>query len=104
MLKAVAHNICTGIQQSKHQLPKRHNIVFVRVGGKCQVELKALTGLLVSAHDWQLKADIGKQLKVLEHTVRSTLRPDLVLTSDGSKYVVMMKLNVPLGRTYRGGP
>ncbi len=95
MLKAVADTICTGIQQSKHQPPARHNIAFVRAGEKQHVARKVSTGLLALAHDWQLKLDLQKQLKFQEHIARTSLRQDLVLTSECSKQVVLLELTVP---------
>lgn len=59
------------------------------------VELGASTWLLASARDWQLKVDPGKQLKFPKHITRTTLGPDLVLTSDCSKQVVVLELAVP---------
>ncbi|XP_076860736.1 uncharacterized protein LOC143513938 [Brachyhypopomus gauderio] len=95
VLKAVSDTICTRIQQTKCQLPGRHNITFIRAGEKPQVAHKAPTGLLASANDWQLKVDLGKQLKFPEQIARTRLRPDLVLTSESSKQVVLLELTVP---------
>ncbi|KAF7645521.1 hypothetical protein LDENG_00202680, partial [Lucifuga dentata] len=95
VLKAVADTICTGIQRSKHQLPARHNITFVRAGEKPQAERKVSTGLLALASDWQLKVDLGRQLKFPEHIAKTSLRPDLVLTSVSTKQIVLLELIVP---------
>ena len=32
-----------------------------------------------TALDWQMKADLGKQLTIPEHIVETTVRPDIVL-------------------------
>ncbi|KAK0149611.1 hypothetical protein N1851_009641 [Merluccius polli] len=46
--------------------------------------------------DWQMKADLGKQLRFPEHIVETTLlRPDIVLFSDSTKQVVLLDLTVP---------
>lgn len=95
VLKVVADTICTAIRESKHQVPARHNISFVRAGEKPQGERKASTGLLATARDWKLHADLGRQLKFPEHIARTSLRPDLVLTSDSTKQVVLVELTVP---------
>lgn len=58
VLEAVADTICAGIQQSRHQPPRRQNITFIRAGEK---QPKVLAGLLSSACDWRLKADLGKR-------------------------------------------
>nr|XP_061785060.1 uncharacterized protein LOC133576095 [Nerophis lumbriciformis] len=95
VLKAVADTIGTGIQQNKHQLPVRHNISFVKAGDKPQAGFKAPTGLLATARVWQLQVDLGRQLKFPERIARTSLRPDLVLTSDSTKQVVLLELTVP---------
>lgn len=48
VLKAVADTICTGMRQSKQQLPARCNITFIMAGEKTQAERKTSTGLLGS--------------------------------------------------------
>ncbi|XP_038131552.1 uncharacterized protein LOC119776958 [Cyprinodon tularosa] len=95
VLKAVADTICTGILESKHQSPLRHNTFFVRAGEKPERAGRGTSGLLAVARDWQLHVDIGRQLKFPEHIVRTLLRPDLVLTSDSTKQVVLLELTVP---------
>nr|XP_057943465.1 uncharacterized protein LOC131138512 [Doryrhamphus excisus] len=95
VLKAVADTICTGIQQSKHQPPVRQNITFVRAGEKHPAGHKVPTGLLATARDWKLRVDLGRQLKFPEHIARTSLRPDLVLTSDATKQAVLLELTVP---------
>ncbi|XP_073716891.1 uncharacterized protein [Misgurnus anguillicaudatus] len=95
VLKVVADTIFTAIQESKHLVPVKHNISFVRAGEKPQGVRKASTGLLATARDWKLHADLGRQLKFPEHIARTSQRPDLVLTSDSTKQVVLMELTVP---------
>ena len=56
---------------------------------------KVPTGLLSSACDWQLKVDPGRQLKFPEHITSTTLRPDMALTSESSKQVVLVELTIP---------
>lgn len=65
-------------------------------GEKTHAERKTSTGLMVSARDWQLKVDLGRQLKFPEHIAKTRLSPDVVLTSDSSKQVVILELTVPL--------
>lgn len=50
---------------------------------------KVPTGLLSSARDWQLKVDLGKLLKFPEHIANTALRPEMVLTSDCKRQVVL---------------
>ena len=51
--------------------------------------------MLATARDWQLSVDLGGQLKFPERITRTSLRPDLVLTSDSTKQVVLLELTVP---------
>ncbi|XP_049337547.1 uncharacterized protein LOC125802987 [Astyanax mexicanus] len=95
VLKAIADAVCSGIKESKHQLPQKRSITFIRAGEKPHVVHKVSSGLLTTAYDWQLKADLGRQLKFPEHIARTSLRPDLVLTSESTKQVVLLELTVP---------
>ncbi|KAL0159871.1 hypothetical protein M9458_043596, partial [Cirrhinus mrigala] len=95
VLKAVADTICAGIQQIKHQPLARPYIVFVRAGEKPQSHPKVPADLLSTAGDWQLKVDLGRQLKFPDHITSTTLRPDMVLTSESTKQVVLLELTVP---------
>ncbi|KAM9850143.1 tectonic-1 [Aulostomus maculatus] len=44
---------------------------------------------------WELRVDLGKQLKFPEIVATTSLRPDVVLTSATSKQVVLLELTVP---------
>ena len=50
--------------------------------------------ILDSTNDWELTADIGKQLQFPE-VVHTTLRPDIVLSSKKTKKIVIIELTVP---------
>ena len=52
-------------------------------------------GILNSATDWNVQADIGKQLSIPRHIVQTNLRPDIVLTSESTKCMVLIELTVP---------
>ena len=52
-------------------------------------------GLLATARDWQLKVDLGRQLKFPENIAVTTLRPDMVLVSETTRQVVLLELTVP---------
>lgn len=86
VLKAVVDTVCTGVQQSKHRLPTRSGQVR---------NIKHRRSMLGSAHDWQLQVDRGRQLKFPEHIASTTLRLDIVLTSDSSKQVVLVEFTFP---------
>jgi hypothetical protein len=52
-------------------------------------------GLLGSAKDWQMLADLDKQLKFPEVILSTNLRPDIVLWTTARKFLVIIELTVP---------
>lgn len=91
--KAVSDTICACIQPSKHQLHTRHNIMARKTATRAQGLNRA-----ASLSSWRASEDRPiRQLKFPQHTAGTSLRPDMVLTSDSSKHVVMMALTVPSG-------
>lgn len=95
MLRAIAEAISTGISVSKNQQPARQQITFVKAGEKPPQLRSHAGGLLASARDWQLKVDLGKQLKFPDNIAVTTLRPDIVLVSERTRQVVLLELTVP---------
>lgn len=95
MLKVIAESICSAIDQSKHLLPAREEIAFVRAGQHLKPRPEAQAGLHGSAHDWHMRVDLETRLKFPETIVETTLQPDIVLVSETSKQVVMLELTVP---------
>lgn len=67
VLKAVVDDICIGIQQAKHQLPARYNIVFVQAGERPPNQQRISSGLLALAQNWQLQANLVRQQKFQEY-------------------------------------
>ncbi|XP_073696141.1 uncharacterized protein [Garra rufa] len=95
VLKAVADSICSGISHSKSLHPVK-TTAFVRAGEKSTPAARGTSsGLLATARDWELSVDLGKQLKFPETVAITTLRPDIVLTSEASKQVIILELTVP---------
>ncbi|XP_067296477.1 uncharacterized protein [Pseudorasbora parva] len=96
VLKALADSICTAIQLSKTQAAPKQAITFIRAGQKEQFHRHSSTGgLLSTARDWQLQVDLGRQLKFPGNITVTSLRPDMVLTSESTKQVVILELTVP---------
>ncbi|KAK7913726.1 hypothetical protein WMY93_013937 [Mugilogobius chulae] len=95
VLKAIADAITSGIISSKHQQPTKLQITFVRAGEKPHQRREKGGALLASARDWQLKVDLGKQLKFPESIAETTLRPDMVLLSETTRQVLLLELTVP---------
>ncbi|XP_038147774.1 uncharacterized protein LOC119787807 [Cyprinodon tularosa] len=95
VLRAIADTIFTGINTSKSQPLSRSMIAFVRAGEKLQPSKKTQGGLLTTARDWQLLVDLGRQLRFPDYIAATTLRPDMVLSSNSTRQVVLLELTVP---------
>ena len=48
-----------------------------------------------TADDWKLEVDLNKKLVFPREIVMTNLRPDIVLSSQKAKTVVMIELTVP---------
>ncbi|KAK2918194.1 hypothetical protein Q8A73_004940 [Channa argus] len=60
-----------------------------------QQQVTLLASLLSSASNWELRVDLGRQLKFPHFVTLTFLRPDVVLTSASSKQVLLVELSVP---------
>lgn len=94
MLKAVAETISTAVANNKHG-SSRKSISLVKAGEKPRSKPTPAASFLSSASDWELRVDLGRQLKFPEYITSTSLRPDLVLTSACSKQVLLLELTVP---------
>lgn len=52
-------------------------------------------GLLGTVHDWQMRVNLGQQLRFTHNITETSLWLDIVLFSGNSKQVVMLELTVP---------
>ena len=52
-------------------------------------------GVLATAKDWELRVDLGKQLKFPDDIATTRLRPDICLISRASKQIIVIELTVP---------
>lgn len=96
VLRSLVDSICTAIQHSKTQAAPKQSISFIRLGQKARLHQPSSTGgLLAIACDWQLQVNLGKQLKFPVNITTTSLRPDMVLTSESTKQVVLLELTVP---------
>ena len=102
VLKSLADSICTAIQNSKTQVAPKHSIAFVRAGQKAKHQPNSPGRLLAAASDWQLQVALGRQLKFPANMATTSLRPDMVLTSESTKQVGLLELT-PMGGPDRGG-
>ena len=71
-------------------------IKFVKEGEKGRSEELESKSFLNSARDWELQVDLGKRVKIPEHIMLTRLKPDLILTSNSTKQMIVMELTVPL--------
>ena len=94
VLETTALIITDAVQSNKFVSGKRM-IQFVRAGVTPCKKPSEARSLLSSAPDWQMRVDLGKQLKFPIHITSSRLRPDIVLFSDSTKQVVLLELTVP---------
>ncbi|RXN22630.1 reverse transcriptase [Labeo rohita] len=95
VLRALADIVSTAIINCKYQHTPKKSITFVRAGEMAQQRQSPPGGLLNTAQDWKLQVDLGRQLKFPEYILSTSLRPDMVITSDASKQVVLVELTVP---------
>ena len=95
VLRALADTVSAAIISSKYQHTPKQSITFIRAGEKVQHQPSSSGGLLTTARDWKLQVDLGRQLKFPEHISATSLRPDMVLTSESTKQVVLVELTVP---------
>lgn len=52
-------------------------------------------GILGTAKDWEMRVDLGRQLKFPEEIAVISLRLDIVLWSQSTKQVTLIELTVP---------
>ncbi|KAJ8011010.1 hypothetical protein DPEC_G00053760 [Dallia pectoralis] len=69
-------------------------ICFLRTGEKAGKEYRYL-GILGIADDWEMRVDLGRQLKFPEKIAVTSLRPDIVLWSQTTRQVALIELTVP---------
>lgn len=79
-------NLAGGVEQARKK-PKQHLpcfIQFLRSGESTATETRS-KGDLAMANDWEMQADLKKQLKFPEEIIHTSLRPDIVLWSKSTK-------------------
>ena len=86
-------------RKTMNQMPLRKKswIKFVK-GGKTVTpeEVRPMTECyLSSARDWKMRVDLVTRLKVPEQVMITTLRPDMILSSDTTKQMCIVELTVP---------
>ena len=69
-------------------------INFVR-GGQTAKSKKVTAGILATANDWQMQADVNGRTTFPREIAISNLRPDIVLWSTSTRQVIFLELTVP---------
>lgn len=78
VLMSLANTICTTIHDSKKQHVPKRSITFIRNEEKAQHKPNSSGALLASARAWQIKVDLGRQLKFPENIATTLLHPGIV--------------------------
>ena len=98
----VLKEVSTLVSEVRVAAPKEspiRKIAFVREGEQGKVgqtrKRHEATGLLGSALDWKVQVDIGRQLVIPNNIVETNLRPDMIVTSESTKNIVLIELTVP---------
>ncbi|XP_061778568.1 uncharacterized protein LOC133569990 [Nerophis ophidion] len=90
--------LAEGVEQARNRTRQLSNgprfIHFIRAGESAAAGGRN-KGILATASDWEMRVDLKKQLKFPEEIAHTTLRPDIVLWSKGTKQVVLIELTVP---------
>lgn len=97
VLKAVAEALfrAVALQNTRKATKGRRRIIFVRAGEQPQPLPRSAAGLLTSATDWELRVDLGRQLKFPDFITTTALRPDIVLSSVSLRQALLIELTVP---------
>ncbi|KAK0146517.1 hypothetical protein N1851_014151 [Merluccius polli] len=95
VLKAIAESLASAISTSKHHHAPKKVVPFIKAGEKPRVRPQLTTGLLHTASDWQLQVDLGKQLRFPQHIAPTSLHPDMIITSEALRQLIILELTVP---------
>ena len=96
VLAEIAAAIDIRRRAKQNNSPKQSYISFVASGaGKPTKTRYDASGLLGSASDWEMQADIKTRAHFPPEIVTTALRPDIVLWSKSTKQVAIVELTVP---------
>ena len=97
VLKEISYWVEERRKDNNNQPPTKPSFInFVKAGEKGTTSNITVTSFLNSARDWKLQVDLGRRVKIPEYIMATQLKPDLILTSDSTKQMVVMELTVPL--------
>ena len=100
VLRVIAESI-EKLRRGKAEGKPSKTIVFVKEGTSLpKSQSKGQKNLISTADDWKLDVDLNKKLVFPREIVITNLRPDIVLSSQKAKTVVMIETNCAMGRSY----
>ena len=76
-------------------------ISFLKSGDKRMTTAKREHGILSTAADWEMVADIGRRMSFPQQVAVTQSRPDIVLWSAASRQVVMLEQHSRVRRESR---
>ena len=97
VLKQIASQIDSiPICKDTNREPQR-TVLFQKAGEKRKTSASCSPnpGILQGTPDWEIKVDIGRKLVFPTQIVATRLRPDIVISSESRKTVIVVELTVP---------
>ena len=94
ILKEIAASIDTARREKRNPAKKQVFIKFV-TGGQVANKTKGVVGILTTANDWLMSADVGAKLDFPREICTTNLRPDIIIWSKQTKQVLLVELTVP---------
>ena len=98
VLKELAHWIEEKMKAvNSSPLKKRTLIKFVKAGEKAKSEQQHIPqSILNICRDWKMQADLPENpLRVPQHVAATLQRPDIIITSEAAKQLLIIELTVP---------
>ena len=74
---------------------EKRAIVFLREGEKQATEKPKYKSILDSARDWEMHIDLERRVKIPPEISVTNMRPDILITSQLTKQMIMVELTVP---------
>ena len=95
-MKEISYWVEERRKDNNRQPPTKPSFINLKAGEKGIPSNITVASFLNTARDWKLQVDLGRRVKIPEYIMSTQLKPDLILTSDLTKQMVVMELTVPL--------
>lgn len=95
VLKVIAERVDIARRQERKRNNRLEFIKFQKAGEKGTERGGREQGILATATDWKMAADIGGRMAFPQEVAVTQSRPDIVLWSPQTRQVVMVELTVP---------